>query len=253
MDSPGTYPFLEYAVGMTAASSIETQSSGAPGRRRADQLPGGRHGLTREEVAESQRDRLLKAMTITVGRRGYRDAHITEVVDRAGVSRRTFYEHFEGKEECFAAAYGQAVGKLVELTVSAAAAEDDWADSLRAGLGVMLSELAAHPEAARVCFLEVLAAGPQAVGSRDEAMRGFLPLFENAPTEVPRTMRIFESLGMGRVADLSDVLHREIAAGRVEELPALLAELMYMMVLPFMGPEAAALELARGAEREAAA
>jgi AcrR family transcriptional regulator len=238
---------------MTAASSIETQRQGAPGRRRADQLPGGRHGLSREEVADSQRDRLLKAMTITVGRRGYRDAHITEVVDRAGVSRRTFYEHFEGKEECFAAAYGETLQQLVRLTLEAAAGEDAWADSLRAGLRVMLSELAAHPEAARVCFVEVLAAGPQAIGRRDEALRGFLPLFENAPTEVPRTMRIFESLGMGRVADLSDVLHREIAGGRGEELPTLLAELMYMMVLPFMGPEAAALELARGAEREAAA
>ena len=64
---------------------------GAPGRRRADQLPGGRHGLSREAVAESQRERLLAAMTVAVGLRGYRDAHITEVVDRAVVSRRTFY------------------------------------------------------------------------------------------------------------------------------------------------------------------
>ena len=238
---------------MTAASSIETQRPGAPGRRRADQLPGGRHGLTREAVAESQRDRLLKAMTITVGRRGYRDAHITEVVDRAGVSRRTFYEHFEGKEECFAAAYAETLAQLVKLTVKAAEAQDGWPDSLRAGLGKMLAELGAHPEAARVCFVEILGAGPQAIGRRDEAMRGFLPLFENAPTEVPRTMRIFESLGMGRVADLSDVLHREIAGGRGDELPGLLPELMYMMVLPFLGPEAAALELARGGEREAAA
>lgn len=238
---------------MTAASRIETQRHGTSGRRRADQLPGGRHGLTREAVAESQRDRLLKAMTITVGRRGYRDAHITEVVDRAGVSRRTFYEHFEGKEECFAAAYAETLAQLVKLTVGAAEAGDDWADSLRAALTTMLAELTAHPEAARVCFAEILGAGPQAIASRDEAMRGFLPLFENAPTEVPRTMRIFESLGMGRVADLSDVLHREITCGRSEELPTLLPELMYMMVLPFMGPEAAALELARGAEREAAA
>jgi AcrR family transcriptional regulator len=238
---------------VTAASSIQTQRYGATGRRRADQLPGGRHGLSREAVADSQRQRLLEAMTVTVGRRGYRDAHITEVVDRAGVSRRTFYEHFDGKEECFAAAYQQAIDRLVMKTLGAYETKTEWADSLRAGLAALMKALAKSAEVARVCFVDVLAAGPQAVEQRNGAMRGFLPLFENAPTEVPRTMRIFEALGMGRVADLGEVLHREIAAGNVKTLPELLPELMYMMVLPYMGPEAAALELARGGEREAAA
>lgn len=221
---------------------------GAPGRRRADQLPGGRHGLSPEVVAESQRVRLLRAMTDTVGRRGYRDAHITEVVDRAGVSRRTFYEQFEGKEESFAAAYELSLEWLLERTLAAFEAQDEWADGLRAALSALLGALASKPSVARVCFVEVLAAGPHAARRRDEAMRGFLPLFESAPTDVPRTLRIFESLGMGRVADLGDVLHREIAAGRTRELPALLPELAYMMVLPFLGPEAAARELERGEE-----
>jgi AcrR family transcriptional regulator len=238
---------------VTAASSIETQSQGPPGRRRADQLPGGRHGLSREAVAESQRERLLSAMTIAVGRRGYRDAHITEVVDRAGVSRRTFYEHFDGKEECFAAAYERSMQHLVTKTLGAYETETEWADSLRAALGALLKTLTRHREAARVCFVEILAAGPHAIERREQAMRGFLPLFEGAPTQVPRTMRIFEALGMGRVADLGEVLHREVAAGRCDELPGLLPELMYMMVLPFLGPEVAARELARGGEREEAA
>jgi AcrR family transcriptional regulator len=223
------------------------------GRRRADQLPGGRHGLSREVVAESQRERLLKAMTIAAGRHGYRDAHITEVVRRAGVSRRTFYEHFEGKEECFAAAYERAMGKLTMRTLASFELEEDWVEGLRAGLAAMLKDLARHPEAAHVCFVEVLAAGPQAAARRDEALRGFLFLFENAPTEVPRTLRIFEALCMGRVADLGEVLHRELTAGRAGELPELLPELMYMMVLPFLGPEAAAGELDRGPKADAPA
>jgi AcrR family transcriptional regulator len=196
-------------------------------------------------VAESQRERLLKAMTIAAGRYGYRDAHITEVVHRAGVSRRTFYEHFAGKEECFAAAYEHSMGQLWQLTLREFEVREEWVDALRAGLEAMLGALARRPEAARVCFVEVLAAGPAAAERRDAAMRSFLPLFEKAPTEVPRTLRIFEALGMGRVADLSEVLHREIAAGRTAELPELLPELTYMMVLPFLGPEAAAPELER--------
>jgi AcrR family transcriptional regulator len=204
-------------------------------------------------VAESQRDRLLKAMTISAGRRGYRDAHITEVVHRAGVSRRTFYEQFEGKEECFAAAYTRAMERLTMRTLAAFELEEEWVDGLRAGLGALLTDLSKHPEAAHVCFVEILAAGPAAAARRDEALRGFLFLFESAPTEVSRSLRIFEALGMGRVADLSEVLHRELTAGRVAELPELLPELMYMMVLPFMGPEAAAAELERGAVADAAA
>jgi AcrR family transcriptional regulator len=197
-------------------------------------------------VAASQRDRLLKAMTIAAGRRGFRDAHITEVVHRAGVSRRTFYEHFEGKEECFAAAYEHSMEQLWQLTLRDFEVEEEWVEGLRAGLRAMLGALAKKPEAARVCFVEVLAAGPLAAAQREEALRSFLPLFEAAPTEVPRTLRIFEALGMGRVADLSEILYREIAAGRGSALPEMLPELMYMMVLPFLGPEAAARELEPG-------
>jgi AcrR family transcriptional regulator len=238
---------------MPETPRLESKEYSVTHRRRRDQLPGGRHGIPREVVAESQRDRILKAMTIAAGRRGFRDAHITEVVHRAGVSRRTFYEHFKGKEECFAAAYARSMEQLWQLTLRDFEVEDEWVDGLRAGLAAMLSALARRPEVASVCFVEVLAAGPLAAAQRDEAMRKFLPLFESAPIELPRTLRIFEALGLGRVADLGAVLHREIAGGRIKELPELLPELMYMMVLPFQGPQAAALELDRAASSEAAA
>lgn len=242
---------------MPETPSLDSREFSVTHRRRRDQLPGGRHGIPREVVAESQRDRILKAMTIAAGRSGFRDAHITEVVHRAGVSRRTFYEHFKGKEECFAAAYARSMEQLWQLTLRDFEVEDEWVDGLRAGLAAMLSALSRRPEVASVCFVEVLAAGPLAAAQRDAAMREFLPLFERAPTEVPRTLRIFEALGLGRVADLGAVLHREIAGGRVEELPELLPELMYMMVLPFLGPQAAGGELERapdgGAAGEAAA
>jgi AcrR family transcriptional regulator len=238
---------------MPETPSLDSKQYSVTHRRRRDQLPGGRHGIPPEVVAESQRDRILKGMTIAAGRNGFRDAHITEVVHRAGVSRRTFYEHFKGKDECFAAAYARSMEQLWQLTLRDFEVEDDWADGLRAGLGAMLSALARRPEVASVCFVEVLAAGPLAAAQRDEAMRKFLPLFEGAPTEVPRTLRIFEALGLGRVADLGAVLRREIAAGGVEQLPELLPELMYVMVLPFLGPEAAAQELERAPAKEAAA
>lgn len=238
--------------GVKVPSSIQEAGGGPAGRRRADQLPGGRHGLSREAVAESQRERLLAAMARVVGRRGYQDAHVTEVVDRAGVSRRSFYEHFDGKQDCFGGAYAREMERLAGAAVAAFEAESEWVDGLRAGLGALLDALAAQPEIARACFVEIFGAGPSAGARREQAMRGFLALFESAPTNVPREMRIFESLGMGRVADLGDVLHREISAGRAKQLPELLPELTYLMAVPFVGPEAAKHELERARAKEAA-
>jgi AcrR family transcriptional regulator len=240
---------------MPETPSLDSKEFSVARRRRRDQLPGGRHGIPPEVVAESQRDRILKGMTIAAGRNGFKEAHVTEVVHRAGVSRRSFYEHFKGKEECFAAAYARSMEQLWQLTLREFEVQDEWVEGLRAGLAAMLSALARRAEVASICFVEVLAAGPLAAEQRDAAMRKFQPLFESAPTQVKPESRIFEALALGRVADLSAVLHREIAARRIEQLPELLPELMYMMVLPFLGPEAAARELERapGDGAEAAA
>ena len=64
-------------------------------------LPRGRHGLSREEVVESQRGRLLRAMADAVADKGYAETSVAEVIARAGVSRETFYEQFSSKEDCF--------------------------------------------------------------------------------------------------------------------------------------------------------
>src|ERR671918_46522 len=100
-------------------------------RRRPDQLPGGRHGLSPEQVAASQRSRVLTAMTESVGRHGYHEARVTDVIARAGVSRKTFYEHFGDKEDCFFAAYEQSVGRLLTVTMEAFETQDVWVDRLR--------------------------------------------------------------------------------------------------------------------------
>jgi AcrR family transcriptional regulator len=217
-------------------------------RRRPDQIPGGRHGLSPEQVAESQRARILMAMTESVGQHGYHEARISDVIARAGVSRKTFYEQFEDKEECFIAAYEQGVSRLLTVTMEAFEAQDAWADRLRAGLTALLNALAYDPAVARLCFVEALAAGPRAVEHRNEAMRGFTHIFDAGRLEADTDLPAFTGLSM--VGGLSEILYREIVAGATTELPQLVPELMYMTVLPFLGPEAAARELERGRRRQ---
>lgn len=219
-----------------------TRGQRAP--RRVGQIPGGRHGLAPEAVAESQRARLLAGIVAAVTEHGYPSTSIADVIARAGVSRKTFYEQFEGKDECFAVAYGREMDRLVEVTLSAFAAEGPpWARRLRSALTALCAAIAGNPAVARLCFVEALDAGPVTAARRREALSGLLPLFEAAPSDALGDSPFRASLRMGRIGDLAEMLHREVAAGAGGSLPGLVPELTYLMALPFLGPERAAREL----------
>jgi AcrR family transcriptional regulator len=186
----------------------------------------------------------MRAMTETVGEHGYHGVRVADVVFRAGVSRKTFYELFGGKDDCFCATYGVLVDRLLTTTFSAYGSQNEWVDRLRAALTELLGTLAREPDTARLCFSEVIAAGGATQERREQAIKVFADLFD-APG-VPDGA-LGETLRAGRVSELGETLRREIAAGRTEQLPTLVPELMCAMVLPFLGMDAARRELHRGA------
>jgi AcrR family transcriptional regulator len=196
-------------------------------------------------VADSQRERVLAAMRELVAGRGLQDVPVAEVIRRAGVSRKTFYELYPGKEECFVAVYERELERLISPTLQAFAGTEAWVDRLRTALGVLLGTLAADPDGARICFVEVLAAGPKALARRNTAMAALDPLFDRAHVSTAVGVTRPMAVTAGSIGYLSEVLHREVAAGRTAELPGLRAELMYTLTLPFVGPHNAGKELAR--------
>lgn len=227
----------------------------SPGRRRPDQIPGGHHGLSPEEVAESQRARVLEAMRAAIAEHGYSEASIADVIKRAGVSRKTFYAQFADKEDCFLAIYDDQMGRLQAVTRDAFDAQDEWVPALRAGLTALLTALGYDPAVARLCFVDVLAAGPRAAEARNAAMReleAILELGRGGEATDGDASHTPRALGMSMVGGLGEVLYQEIVAGRAEQLPAMLPELMYALVLPFEGREAAQRELERAPRRAAA-
>ncbi|MEX1141174.1 MAG: TetR/AcrR family transcriptional regulator [Thermoleophilaceae bacterium] len=234
-----------------AASERASRPPRRSARRRPDQIPGGRHGLAPAEVAESQCNRILTAMTEAVGRNGFQNARVADVIGHAGVSRKTFYEHFEDKERCFVAAYRQVLDRVLSLTLDAFEAEADWIDRLRAGLTALLDALAHDPAVARLCFVEVLAAGPRAIAVRNDAMRGFTCLFD--PTGLGSHGDRAALVRLGMVGGLSEILYRDISGGATAQLHRRVPDLMYMSVLPFAGPDAAAREIERAPARGVAA
>ena len=141
-------------------------------------LPRGRHAAPREVVRESQRGRLLSAMAEVVASKGYGAVAVRDVIARAGVSRKTFYEHFDNKEECFLAAYDAGVASMLEAIGDAirAAAPDGPLAIARAGTARYLDTLAAKPAFARTFLVEVSAAGPAALERRARAHERFAAL-----------------------------------------------------------------------------
>jgi AcrR family transcriptional regulator len=136
-------------------------------------LPRGRYAAPRAVVAESQRERLLVAMADATAAKGYANVAVADVIERAGVSRRSFYEHFANKEECFLAAYDAGVEGLLRAIGEAEEAADGLLEGAHAGTEVYLQLLADNPAFARTFLIEVLGAGPAALERRDAVHQRF--------------------------------------------------------------------------------
>jgi len=208
-------------------------------------LPRGRHGLPREAVADAQRVRILAAMVEVVAARGYTETRVVDVIGAAGVSRKTFYELFDSKEDCFLAGYDILLGRVLEEAEAGFAtdAEASWPARIEAGLRVVLGHLAAHPEEARFALVEVLAAGPRALARRDAALRRFTGLVETGRSESAADLP--GSTAQTIAGGIAELLYSEVLHGEAARLPARLPELVFLVVLPFLGAERAAEERAR--------
>jgi AcrR family transcriptional regulator len=201
-------------------------------------LPRGTHGLDRDVVEASQRTRLLEAVGRAVAERGYAAATIDDVVRRAGVSKKTFYEHFADKQDCFLAAYEAASEELLERVREAHASEDDWLERTRAGVRAYLRWLSAEPALARVFLIEVAAAGPHALEQREGLRDRYAELMRerrvDGQTKLP--IEVFHAV----VAAVDDVVVRHIRESGAEDLPALEPVLVYLQVALLAGPQVAA-------------
>lgn len=191
-------------------------------------LPRGRHGLTREEVRASQRGRILDAMAEVVAEQGYVRSSVAEVVSRAGVSTKAFYEQFENKEDCFLAAYDAGVEILLEaLTEALGSAEADPLARFARALDAYLSLLADEPAFARTFLIEVYAAGPVALERRHDVHMRFVEvivaMFDAG--DDPRRRFACEAL-VGAVASLVTV---RVAVGALSELPGLREQIVALV------------------------
>ena len=203
-------------------------------------LPGGHHGLSREQILESQRERLLAAIAHEVAARGYPATTITEIVKLASVSTRDFYEHFGGKEECFLAAFDAVRDHLEELLAAAAASQPDWPHQLIAALGAALDFFAAEPDLARLCLVEPVSATPTIAIRFREAVLACVPALDKGRSEMGDGAALPPSTEDSLLGGIVSLTTRSILAGETENLPALLPDLVEFTLSPYLGAERAA-------------
>jgi AcrR family transcriptional regulator len=184
----------------------------------SERLPRGRHGLTRDQVVRSQRARIFRAMADTMARKGYADTSVAEVLRTARVSRETFYEQFDSKEDCFMSALEAAVDVVLGAAFAAPPREGTPLERFDRGLRAYLDALAAEPALARMFLIEVYAAGPAALERRAAVQQRFAEaLHATFGRRTAGTRFANEAL----VAATSSMVTARLAAGDVNGLRAL--------------------------------
>jgi AcrR family transcriptional regulator len=196
-------------------------------------------------VARSQRERLLEAAIRVVAAKGYAATTVADLTKEAGISRTTFYELFADKEACFLAAYDNAVDALVRRIGAAYEAEESWPERARAGLVELLAALAEEPALARLALVDVGAAGPTAQRRYRAAVQRLTPLFEEGRDFAPGGRELPANTSRMAIGGVAGLLSDELVAGRAAALPGLLPDVLFATLNPYIGPVAAAREVAK--------
>jgi AcrR family transcriptional regulator len=182
-----------------------------------ESLPRGPHRLGRDVVRASQRGRMLNAIAQVVAEKGYGPATVADVIRRAGVSRKTFYEQFSDKEACFLAAYDAGVEVLLATMRAAETGLTDPVERTRARARAYLQTLAAEPAFARTFLIEVAAAGPNALRRRRDVHEAFARF----ATEVPQADGLPAEAPLAAVGATQEIVGHWVEDGRTAQLPEL--------------------------------
>jgi AcrR family transcriptional regulator len=204
-------------------------------------FPSGVRRLPSELIRAIQRERLIVAMLNAAADLGYLQTNVQDVIDRAGVSRPTFYEHFSNKEDCFLAAFDTSAERLrKKIDIAARAGGDSWRDRVRYSLEALLRFASREPDTACTMVVEARAASAIAVRRRVDLMDEFARCLEAQARELLPEGRPHTPLtASGIVGGVESLLYSRLCKQEFDQLEALLPSLMYFVVLPYEGHEAA--------------
>lgn len=199
------------------------------------QLPRGRHGLSREYIAEHQRARLFAAVATVLDDNGYAGTTVSAIAAEARVSKSDFYNQFESKDDCFLAAYDSTVERLRAEVLVACTARARWAEGVCAGLAAALELLAAAPAEANLLLVEGLCAGPQVYVRFGRLIESFAPYLREGAPELAGGGRAAAAMDEAIVGGIASLVGRRVLAGEGARLGRFFPELAEFALSPYLG------------------
>lgn len=191
------------------------------------------------QQSRTRREAIVEAMIRVAGGKGYLAASVADVLTESGASRTTFYKHFGNKHECFLAAHDLAVERSLAATVASCEGKRGWRERAGAGLAGVVELFAGNPPLARTAIVEATAAGAEARRSHWMAIGRFARLLEAEGPPADRSPPPANTalMAVGAVAGL---IFDGLQDGPAADLPRLLPELEFALLVPFLGPREAA-------------
>jgi AcrR family transcriptional regulator len=186
----------------------------------------------------TRRDAIVEAMIRVAGSKGYQATSVADVVTEADASRTTFYKHFGDKQECFLAAYDLAAERILAATETACEGGRRWRDRARCGLVAAVELLAVDPALARTAIVEVSAAGAEARRRQWATFGRLARLLE--PDRPRQRHELPPNTALMAVGAVAGLIFDELREGRGANLPRILPELEFALLVPYLGPRIAA-------------
>ncbi len=193
------------------------------------------------EQGETRQNAIVEAMIRVAGSKGYLATSVADVLAEAGASRTTFYKHFGNKRECFLAAYDLAIERILGAAETACKEGDCWCDRARRGLRAVVELLGSEPALAQAAIVEVSAAGSEARRRHSVAIGRFAALLESG-AELCREkgLELPPNTALMTVGGVAGLILDELREGQETNLPRILPELEFALLVPYLGPRTAA-------------
>lgn len=196
-----------------------------------------RRGLTPTVVAEEQRERLFEATVDLVAKRGYRDTSVDHIVTAAGVDHVAFHELYDGKEECFLAAFDRIVAESLEALSAAVSDTDGWPEEIATGIGCLLDLIVADPRRGRIALVEVQAAGPRAYDCYKAAIDRAAPKLGEGRAFGRNAAALSGALEEAILGGITWIVHQSLVKGELGNSDPLLEEAIRIALSPYLGDE----------------
>jgi AcrR family transcriptional regulator len=238
---------LGYPVGSEATRRLRRLRVRDDTRAAIPQLRTGPNGMPRARVRDIQRARILAAAVDTVEEVGYARMTVAQVIARARVSRKTFYDIFADREDCFRAAFDEALAEASSLSRLVYRRESSWREGIRAALARLLVFMDDEPDLARLLLVESLAAGTTVLERRSEVLSELSEVVDRGRSVAHSVSEPSRLTAEGVVGGVCALLYARLLEEAREPLTDLLRPLISMIVLPYLGPAAASRELSRPA------